>query len=75
MSGLGRAWVRTNVKNAKELLVELQDLTSEEKKYLNEIVEKGEAFLKLTVPDNSSEYSTERLPGRLQKCSRTCSQT
>jgi hypothetical protein len=48
MSGLGRAWVRTNVRTAKQLLAELDDLTSEERAYLNRIITEGEIFLRLT---------------------------
>jgi len=48
MSGLGRAWVRTNVRTAKQLLAELQDLTPDEKAYLNRIIAEGEPFLRLT---------------------------
>ena len=47
MSGLGIAWVRTNVRTAKQLLAELDDLTSEEKAYLNRIITEGEIFLRL----------------------------
>lgn len=48
MSGLGRAWVRTSVRTAKRLLAELDDLTPEDKAYLNRIVTEGETFLRLT---------------------------
>ena len=34
-------------KKAKELLVELKDLTKEEKNYLDRIVSDGELFLKI----------------------------
>ena len=47
MSGLGEVWVRTNVRRAKELLLELKDLTKEEKDYLDRIVSDGELFLKI----------------------------
>ncbi|MGA3295821.1 MAG: hypothetical protein ABSD41_00050 [Candidatus Bathyarchaeia archaeon] len=48
MSGLGEAWVRTNVRKAKELLVEYEgNLTKEERDYLDRIVSDGELFLKL----------------------------
>lgn len=48
MSGLGRAWVRTSVRTAKQLLAELDDLTSEDEAYLNRIITEGEIFLRLT---------------------------
>ena len=48
MSGLARAWVRTNVRTARRLLVECQDLTPDERLYLNSIVSEGEQFLQLT---------------------------
>jgi hypothetical protein len=54
MSGLGEAWVRKNVQNAKALLVELKDLTKEEKDYLDRIVREGESFLKIV-----HEYNEE----------------
>jgi hypothetical protein len=48
MSGLGEAWVRKNVQNAKALLVEYEgNLTKEEKDYLDRIVREGESFLKI----------------------------
>ena len=50
MSGLGRAWVRTNVRTAKQLLAERDDLTSDEKAYLRRIITEGEHFLRLTEP-------------------------
>jgi len=48
MSGLGRAWVRTNVRKAKQLLAECDDLTPDEKTYLGRIITEGEQFLRLT---------------------------
>jgi len=48
MSGLARAWVRTNVRTARRLLAECQDLTPDERLYLNSIVSEGEQFLQLT---------------------------
>ena len=48
MSGLARAWVRTNVRTARQLLAECQDLTPDEQLYLNTIVSEGEQFLQLT---------------------------
>lgn len=48
MSGLGRAWVRTNVRTAKQLLTELHDLTTDERAYLDRVITEGEEFLRLT---------------------------
>jgi hypothetical protein len=40
--------VRTNVRTAKQLLAEVDNLTSEDKAYLNSIITEREIFLRLT---------------------------
>jgi len=75
MSGLGRAWVRTNVRKAKELLVELQDLTKEEKDYLESIVRNGGAFLRQTGGDNTDEVIAENMPSQHESQGQTNGKT
>ena len=54
MSGLARAWVRTNVRTAKSILASEKDLTADEREYLNEIIERGESFMEITREDSSA---------------------
>jgi hypothetical protein len=70
MSGLGRAWVRTNVRNAKEILASITDLSEADIQYLNDVIEKGEVFLKLTAEDSVIE-TEEKERSRNLKTSRT----
>jgi hypothetical protein len=62
-TGLARAWVRTNVESAKKLLSDpVMNLTEDEKKYLDDIVERGEDFLRVTAEyERTAWYQAKRL--------------